>query len=384
MARGEIFETRPEKIVSGGAALSRIEGKSVFIEFAAPGDLVKCRIIKEYRDRAEGEILEVLEPSPLRVKPVCSLYGKCGGCSLQHLGYEHQIEAKEKILREAFKRIAGAEVPMIRIKRSEPYGYRNRVQFHYSIGKGPCFKERKSSSLVVIKDCPVADNGIRKALKEGLFTPPRDRERFTIYSRGETFLSEGGIKRGAVRILDKNLLLDAGIFFQSNASMLEHLIRDLTIITAGADQNLPMADIYCGVGTFAAFLGEKFPRIDLVEVNKTALALARENVKNIKVNCFALSDTDWVKSTGMKAGPFGFIIIDPPREGLSGPLREWIAGNGPDLVAYVSCDPATLARDSRELLQGGYMLKELFLYDFYPQTAHIESLAVFSRRGNEI
>jgi 23S rRNA (uracil1939-C5)-methyltransferase len=138
------------------------------------------------------------------------------------------------------------------------------------------------------------------------------------------------------------------------------------------------------VGVFAALLGDRFPRIDLMEENKSALALARENVRGEGREFFALRDDEWVRLKsrsrgGKPGGGYGFMVADPPRQGLSPALARWIAGEGPPLFAYVSCDPATLARDSRVLTAGAYTLADLRLYDFYPQTAHIESLAVFKK-----
>ncbi|GHV61269.1 hypothetical protein AGMMS49587_04940 [Spirochaetia bacterium] len=181
--------------------------------------------------------------------------------------------------------------------------------------------------------------------------------------------------------------MDAGVFFQSNALMLEELIGDLIKIAAQADSARPMADIYCGVGTFAFFLKERFKRIDLVEENKTALALARENVRGEARGYFALTDDAWVKGPAQRTGlgdeGYGLIVADPPRQGLSPGMRKWLGhpSGVTALIAYVSCDPATLARDSRELTAAGYELTELGLYDFYPQTAHIESLALFRKKG---
>jgi 23S rRNA (uracil1939-C5)-methyltransferase len=172
--------------------------------------------------------------------------------------------------------------------------------------------------------------------------------------------------------------MDAGVFFQSNGVMLEALVNDLKNLVSGADKSLPMADIYCGVGTFAAFLGDGFPSIDLLEENKAAIALARENIPGRENRFYAFSDDAWVKSRAAK-GPWAFMAADPPREGLSSLMRQFLAEKGPPLLAYVSCDPATLARDAKELCASGYEIKELDLYDFYPQTAHIESLAVFCR-----
>jgi 23S rRNA (uracil1939-C5)-methyltransferase len=161
--------------------------------------------------------------------------------------------------------------------------------------------------------------------------------------------------------------------------MLERLIGDLLGLAGDADTSRPLADIYCGVGTFAFFLKGIFPRIDLVEENRAALALARENLRDGENAYFALKDEQWAR--GRKRGDYGFIVADPPRQGLSPAMRVWLAQADAPILAYVSCDSATLARDSRELLAGGWKLEELWLYDFYPQTAHIESLAVFKKEA---
>jgi 23S rRNA (uracil1939-C5)-methyltransferase len=378
MARGEIFTARIERVAAGGAGMARVEGKSVFIDLTAPGDLVRGRITKEHRSWAEAELLEIPEPSSLRTAPFCPFFGRCGGCSLQHLGYEAQIEAKTAILLDSCKRIGGFVPPEIRVRRSEPFGYRNRVQFHVDSGNNLCFKERKSPHLVAINDCPVADEGIRRVLRENNTNPTEVRKRFNMYSFRYTFLVEGACERGNVSILGRELFMDVRVFFQSNAAMLEPLIKDLLAATVDADKSLPLADIYCGVGTFAAFLADGFTEIDLVEENKTALALAKENLGvDRKVNYYALKDSGWIKL--LKKRRWGFMVLDPPREGLSAAFREWLVRNGPRLVAYVSCDPATLARDSGAMLKGGYKMTGLTFYDFYPQTAHIESLAVFNR-----
>jgi 23S rRNA (uracil1939-C5)-methyltransferase len=380
MARGEIFNAMVERIAAGGAGVASSQGKRVFIELTAPKDLVRCQIKKDHKTWAEAELLEILEESPQRAEPVCPIYGHCGGCTLQHLNYEAQVEAKTAILKDAFSRIGGFALQEIRLRRSSPFEYRNRLQFHKTACNKPGFKERKSSRLVVLDDCPVADIGIRKALLEGKIRLPPGREKFTVFSRQKTFLCEGVIEQGLVSVLGKELTMDAGVFFQSNIEMLEFLIADLMAVAGEADKVLPLADIYCGIGTFAAFLGVEFPEIDLVEENKNSIMLARKNMpQGKKTNFFTMADTEWSK-TQKKERSWGFMVLDPPRKGLSLSMVEFLVGNGPELVAYVSCDPATLARDSRYLLEGGYSLKDITLYDFYPQTAHIESLAVFRRR----
>jgi len=172
------------------------------------------------------------------------------------------------------------------------------------------------------------------------------------------------------------------VFFQSNVQMLEILLADLKTLAKTCDPGLPIADIYCGVGTFTAFLGDDFLQAELIEENKTALNLARENVSYTKNEgkerrFYGQKADDWIKRRKPFNKPWSLVIVDPPRTGLSVNIREFLAVSKVEILAYVSCDPATLARDSKDLIKAGFVLKELHLYDFYPQTAHIESLAVF-------
>jgi 23S rRNA (uracil1939-C5)-methyltransferase len=422
----DIFTVRVERIASGGAGVARItgldgpgrpdshfastSGLTVFVDFTAPGDLAVIRIKALHKNWAEAELLEIGEPSPVRVAPLCPCYGRCGGCSLQHLAYDAQLREKAALLKDALVRIGGADsLPEIKIVPSPPYSYRNRVQLHKDPVSGkPGFKGRRSGEIVPVEDCPVADDGIRRFLKNSRGDTP-DTARFTLYSRGELLLcggcpekntaghvrknadnitKGGGILpekprypgRGRVRILDREIGMDAGVFFQSNAAMLEKLIPDLLAAAEKADPDLPAADIYCGVGTFAVFLRDRFRRLDLIEENRAALALARENAAGKGSRFFARTADDWVREilrTG--AGGCGFAVVDPPRQGLSRFCRDYLAGKGPPVLACVSCDPASLARDCRTLINGGYRLESLAFYDFYPQTSHIESLAVLTR-----
>jgi 23S rRNA (uracil1939-C5)-methyltransferase len=380
MALGEIFSATVERIVAGGKGFARKGGRPVFIGQSSPGDRLRARIVRESRDWAEAEPLEILEASPLRAEPLCPRYGICGGCSLQHLAYDSQLEAKKSILKESFTRIGALPgVPDPVLFPSPPWEYRNRMQFHRLPGaRGAGLMARKGAGVVPLSDCPAADRGIRDLLASGLVSPPPGKDRFTLYSRQGLLLREGGQSRGRVKLRGEGILLDAALFFQSNALMLERLIGDLLALAGEADRSRPLADIYCGVGTFAFFLKGSFPRIDLVEENRAALALARENIGD-RGTYFAMKDEQWARGRGR--GSYGLLVADPPRRGLSPAMRGWLAGAEAPILAYVSCDSATLARDSRELLAGGWSLRELRLYDFYPQTAHIESLAVFRKGG---
>lgn len=387
MIIGEFFTAVVERLASGGAGVLHYQGHSIFMDHTAPGDLVTGCIREIHKGWAWADLAEILEASPSRIAPFCPCYKSCGGCSLQHLAYEAQVAEKSAILQDALVRIGGlSRLPNLKIHPASPFEYRNRVQFHRipsprqgmaSLG----FKARKGEGIIPLDDCPIADPGIRRALKERRISPPPEKDRFTVYAWGNTFLSEGGVQRGKVSLLNRELLMDAGVFFQSNGVMLEKVIQELLSLTDTADHSLPMADLYCGVGTFAAFLQDVFPRIVMVEQNKTAVSIARENVRGKDMQYIAFSGDQWVKTLRGKGMPYSFIVVDPPRQGLSPLLRRWLSQEGPPLLAYLSCDPATLARDSRALILGGYELESLSFYDFYPQTAHIESLSLFRKKG---
>lgn len=390
MAIGDYFTARVERIVSGGSGLLRVEGKTVFMDAVAPGDRVAGRVVEDRGSWARAALVELIEASPHRVEPPCPLYGECGGCSLQHLDYAEQLVQKKMILEDAFSRIAElGEPPEPRVVPSAPYGYRNRMQFHRvsrpKTGMPPVgLKRRKSEEVLPVSDCPVADEGIRRTLREGSLRPRPDQDRFTVFSRGPLFLQEGAASRGVVKVLDRELRLDASGFFQSNVAVLEALIPDLLAAcaprAAGADGTAAAAaDLYCGVGTFAAFLADVFERLDLMEQNKTALALARENVRGEGIRYFALKDDDWARLADKEGSRYDFAVVDPPRVGLSAALRRTLAAGGPPALAYVSCDCATLARDAGILAAAGYRVESLTLYDFYPQTAHIETLAILRK-----
>lgn len=384
MAAGETVELTIERLSSEGAGVGRVEGRPVFVEGTAPAERVRASILEERSTFSRAGLAEILEPGASRVEPPCPHYGECGGCSLQHVSYAEQLSQKTAFLRDALVRVGGiGSPPEPRVFPSEPYGYRNRMQFHRaSKPAGVGLKKRSNEEVLPIRDCPVADAGIREALRGGRLVPPPWKDRFNVFSRDGLLLAEGGRERGEITVAGKTLALDVGGFFQSNVSLLETLLGELSAVaeTAGGGAGGRALDLYCGVGTFGAFLADRFGRIDLVEPDPKSAALARENVRGAEVRLFAFRDDDWARRNEAAGGGYDLAVVDPPRVGLSRRLRQWLAARPPELLVYVSCDPATLARDSKELLETAYELRSLSLYDFYPQTPHVESLAVFGRR----
>jgi len=335
---------------------------------------------------------------------------KCGGCTWQNIEYGVQLERKARALKNLLLNAVG-EIPEIRIVGSAPYSYRERVQFHkiiksQSAGKisrykmtkasagGFGFKARQSDEIIAVNDCPVASPVIREALQNGAIKIPLDMDRWNVYGRGAVLLSEADNPRGIVKILDKELLVDASCFFQSNGALLEKLIIEVLEIAKGAAKESSegakerAGDFYCGAGTFAVFLADIFEKIDLLEANRASLNLAKENLRRLAARdgdrFFLMTDTQWAKKTlSVSKDPrykdlrYAFLIADPARDGLSPPARETLCKIKPHVLCYVSCNPNSLARDAKFLLEGGFNLERLTLYDFYPQTPHIESLAVF-------
>ncbi|MDR2210958.1 MAG: class I SAM-dependent RNA methyltransferase [Spirochaetaceae bacterium] len=397
MAIGDIFSASVERILPGGEGLAVHRGKKIRIPLSAPGDVVRARITGDHGTWARAEIAGLEEPSPLRVKPRCSLYGRCGGCSLQHLSYEAQLQAKGEILAGFFSPGSGeGRIPPLITVPSKPWEYRNRLSLHaVRANRGPrCgFKARKSNTLVPVGDCLIADPALRSVL--GNLRPPPGKDRFTLYGRGTALLAEAGTdiagtvpSRGAVTVLNRKVLLDASCFFQSNGDALEALIPRLVQaaqkVPAGTGPRI-MADLYAGVGTFTIFLEDLFPEgADLLEEDRRALNLAADNLgRQGRFRFFPRRDDEWLpgkRGGGLGSRPCGFAVADPPRQGLSPAAARWLSTQGPPVLAYVSCEPSSLARDFR-ILRGGYRLEELYFFDFYPQTAHIESLAIFLRSG---
>ena len=387
MAVGDVVRIRLEGIAPLGDAVGRFEGKTVFVQGGAPDETVCCRITEDHKSWAKADILEIIEPSLARIDSACPFYNKCGGCNLQHINYDTQIKIKSSILNETFTRTAGLQPPPLEVFSSSPWEYRNRMQFHClrekskGDGKRFGFKSRSGTEIVPITDCPIAVSSIREKTFDLVL--PVEKDRFTVFSKDDVFLNEGGQQKGKIKLLEKEISIDAGLFFQSNCLMLEKLILELQKVAEYADNKLPMADLYCGVGTFALFLSHMFQKIILAEENKAAVSLARENLKGLDAEYFALRDSQWqptllAKNKQIGQG-FGFAVLDPPRAGLNPKLATALAQDGPPLLAYVSCDAASLARDTKILTNGGYTLKDLKFFDFYPQTSHIETLAVFKK-----
>jgi len=394
--------------VHGGYSLARPEGMGVlFVRCALPGEVVSVRIVERRREYAFAEAVEVLSPSPRRVDPPCEVFGECGGCQLQHAEYPYQLEMKMEILREAFRRIGKMDVAPEAAPPGEPFGYRYRGRFQVD-GEKVGFHGERSHRLVPVSRCPLMIDAINAVLPA-----LRGLGRFAIVSEvqvasdgvrasasfpgvpfGKGMVEHlagrtGGVLSGA-RFEDRSwgeeritLPLDGisysvspGGFFQANWRMNQAMVRRIGA-TLGGSAGARLLDLYAGAGNFALPMAGKVREVVAVEGEARSFGELRRNVREN-----ALGNVRIVRSsveTFRPEGRFDALVLDPPRAGLSGRslarVREIAAGN----VFYVSCNPSTLARDVRSLADR-YDLAALEMHDFFPNTHHVEALAVLSAR----
>jgi 23S rRNA (uracil1939-C5)-methyltransferase len=394
--------------VHGGYALARLEGMGVlFVRWALPGEVVSVRVVERKREYAFAETVEVLSPSPRRVDPPCEVFGECGGCHLQHAEYAYQCEMKVDILREAFRRIGKMDVAPEIAPPGEPFRYRYRGRFRADAESVGFFAER-SHRLVPVSRCPLMIDAINAVLPGlrglGLFANvsevqvASDGERTSAWFPGVAFdrrMAEhlaartGGVLMGA-RFEDRSwgeeriALPLGGIsyyvsprgFFQANWRMNQAMVRRIGAIL-GESAGVRLLDLYAGAGNFALPLAANVREVVAVEGEARSFRELRGNVRDN-----AIPNVRIVRSSVETFRPeerFDALVLDPPRAGLSerslSRVREVAAGK----VFYVSCNPATLARDVRAL-SDRYDLASLEMHDFFPNTHHVEALAVLTSK----
>jgi 23S rRNA (uracil1939-C5)-methyltransferase len=374
-----IGRLRVEKLVPGGEGLARHVGRVVFVPGVLPGEDVVAEIVEAKKDFARARLVSVEAAAPERVTPPCELAGVCGGCDWLHIDPAAQAQFKVELARDSLRRLAGFDLPELRIETGKPLGYRNRVQVHVD-GRGAVgFLGRKGNDFVHVAECPVAHPALAPLFAGG--ARPGAPDRFLAYG----FTDAEGVNRLAradedsaeeitVRVLDRDIVFPLRGFFQSNLEMTERLIPYvLDGLPPGGGTAL---DLYSGVGLFGAFMKDRFDHVVCVEFNRHAIKVARRNVgeKGAFV-AEALENVVAGRENPFDRIPARAAVIDPPREGLDKAVRRWLVEKPIPNLVYVSCNPVTLARDLKELLAGPYTLEDMRLFDFYPQTSHIEAVA---------
>ncbi|MDT4895372.1 MAG: rRNA (uracil1939-C5)-methyltransferase [Acidobacteriota bacterium] len=384
---GAIVEVTIERILPGGAGLAHADGRTLLVALAAPGDRAVVRIERMQGRVAFASIVEIISPSPVRVEPPCPYFGRCGGCDFQQLSYEAQLQAKVEIIRDCLHRIAHLEFAGDIPVTGSPniWHYRSRAQWqHDPLRKRLGYFERASHRVCDVVHCPVLVpeleatlESLREQMKEGLLPEEVTELQAVAGDDGASLappVPEHPTREVCRRIGEDNYCFSAEGFFQINHELLESLIA----AALGDARGQTAIDLYCGAGLFTLPLARRFTNVFGVEANATAIGYARRNLEGAQLAGATFEITrvgDWLTENSERLAPIDFVLLDPPRAGAETEVIDGILALKPRRISYVSCDPATLARDLKGLTAGGYRLDSLAAFDMFPQTHHVETVA---------
>jgi len=363
-----------DSLSNEGDGVARVNGQAVFVPNTAPGDSVQIRLTEQHKNWARAELLSVDVESPSRVTPKCEYFEQCGGCTWQHLKYEAQLSAKTAQLADTLKRIGGIVDLDIReiVISPNPYGYRNRIRGVIENGEFH-FHGNRSNERIAVTSCVIADERINRFLGESIAydaTSPAPVELAIVQDQVEVF----PIQSDRTTELGFRQVNDA-VSMQLTAAVEEIISADLAK-QAPSTPSAPLYDLYCGHGTWSIQIANTHPTLKVVGVD-----VLEDNIRIARQRGSAIKNVSFIHQRAEKAvtqisqAP-GFIIVDPPRAGLSNELIEALKGIQLSTLIYISCHPATLARDLALLQSGSYRIDYVQPFDMFPQTPHVETLAV--------
>ncbi len=414
-----MIEVTAGRAVAGGRCIARRHGKVMLVAGALPGERVRVRIVREGRRHDEAEVEAVLEAHPRRREPPCPHAGECGGCDFQHAERELQLSMKRSIVVDAFRRVGRIDVEDLLEGPEacgEEFGSRNRLTLTFDARGCPGLLRRGSHDVVAIDHCmlmpPVFgeallpwlrllagwrragvrldSDGVAVALLES--PDPFDEPEREALARAVAKTARPGWIRGVLadgllvdgerelrfHLANRELVADAGVFFQVNLAAADELLRVVDAFL-GDDREGTLLDLYAGVGLFATCLGSRFEHVLAVESERRAAKLLERNLRAHGIRGEALRGSAERALRGPASSSGETVIVDPPRSGLSRDARRLLAARRPRRVVSISCDPATGARDAGELARAGYRLERLAAVDLFPVTAHVETAALLVR-----
>ncbi len=401
----------------GGEGIGRLpDGRAVFVPFVLPGERVRARIVEEKRGFARAELLEVLQPAAGRISPRCAHFGVCGGCHYQHMDYKSQLSAKEAILRDQLERIGKLSDPPLRpaVASPQPWNYRNHIQFHLDpdgrLGYIRADTQRASAGgdgVMPVRECHLPEEPLDQLWPQLEFEPLTAIERVSLRLGADGVIQivlesedpetpELDIEAGVsvvhlfadnplvlagqdslwINVSGREFRVSAGAFFQVNTAMagkmVAHLLERLPV-----SPDTTLVDVYCGAGLFSAFFAPRVGRLVGIESSPAACDDFADNLDEFEnVELYQAPAEDVLPHLDLRPQ---VVLVDPPRAGLGRAVVDAILEMGPATLAYVSCDPSTLARDAARLVKGGYWLVEVTPFDLFPHTFHIESISIFER-----
>jgi 23S rRNA (uracil1939-C5)-methyltransferase len=415
------IELRIDRLAAGGDGVARdAEGRVVFVPLSTPGDLLRVSITEARKRFARAEIREILEPGPDRTKPSCRHFGRCGGCSWQHVEYRQQLAAKAAIVEDALERIGGFELsePIAVTPSPSPYGYRSRarlVQQGVRLG----YRERHSHDVCVVDECPVLVPDLEaEVLRQRPEAPKHNRPRRRGHaadqppgrsSEWELAIGTAGRPR-AMRVTERatqrvnksvnegvnesagagfvelevageRLRVSHGVFAQSNSLLVETLHDAVLRQSGDASKAVSAVELYAGAGLFSLGLAARFDMLFAVEAHPAAVEDLRFNLERAgRSNVVVREGPVEQILPKLDVNRPDLLVLDPPRAGVSSQGLGSIAALAPERIVYLSCDPATLARDLAQLRGESYRLAHLEAFDLFPQTPHVEVLATLTRQ----
>lgn len=403
-----------EKLTYGGEAMGRLsDGRAVFVPFGLPGEKVRIQLTQEKQNFARGEILDILKPSADRIQAKCKHFTQCGGCHYQNLPYEKQLLAKADILRDQLQRIGKIENPPVQptVASPEQWNYRNHIQFHLTDDGKVGFINARGNANLPIEECHLPEPAIDAFRNDLQFESRMNLERVSLRSGAEDDLmlileSEteetpeleieadisivhiyenhpviiAGNDSLTIQILSKDFHVSAPSFFQVNTKMAEKMVQHLQTQLPITNQPITLLDLYCGVGLFSKFFADKYAKVIGIESAPSScedFAINLDEFDNVELYEGAAEEI--LPALAPQLTQPIHMIVDPPRAGIDKFALDAILQINPQVIAYVSCDPSTLARDAARLLKGGYTLQHVTPFDLFPQTYHIESISIFTR-----
>ena len=369
LSPGQLITVTVHDVAFGGEGVARVDDFVVFVPFVIPGEIVEAEVTEVKKKFARARLVRVLTPSPERVEPRCEYFGKCGGCQYQHLAYPAQLRVKHKQIVDLFQRVgglAGAVIDPV-VPCPQPYGYRNRIMVRTQWNKREQrielgFLGLDNEFVVSIKECAIAEPVLNEDLKQVLANPP----------------PRGGLKV-TLRVTPEGWVVPRDSFFQNNFFLLPQLVETVRERLRDAGSRY-LIDAYCGVGFFALELADLVTAFVGVEYDALAIKAAKANMaqRGVTNGQFVSGPAEDYLGGLLQRHPGEptTLVIDPPRTGVPKEALQRIRRARPQQVIYVSCHPATLARDLQILCaEGAYELVKVTPHDMFPQTQHVECVA---------
>lgn len=383
-APGQPFDKQPQifvleltGIAPTGEAIGRVQGMVVFVPYGLPGETVRVRLVEQKRSFARAEIVARLDDSPQRVAPACPHFGVCGGCDWQHVAYEEQLHFKTTIVAEQLARIGKMPDPPVRPCLGSPaaYEYRNHVRLHITPDGDVGYRAARSHAIVPVRDCPICEPDLRRQVAAAAHAPHVREHGVEIELRAwEQVIPVGSYAYRAGR----------GAFFQANTAVASMLV-DAVLEALAPNGSEHVLDLYCGVGLFTIPIGRRVAHVVGIEANRAAAADGEWNMAEAGIAGRIVADdvAEALRSPQIANRAWDAILLDPPRTGVESDALDALIALGAPRLLYVSCEPATLARDLRQLAGHGYHFQWAQPFDMFPQTRHVETLAVLAAQGGQ-